>query len=159
MAYLIDLTNYKNRVMEILLSDKKIVSLITNKDISDDDLPAKELAYSRVYPYDFIPDTATEQCMYICFDVDVIGTPTEYTSEVALYVYFICHKEYLRIPGVGIRTDLTAGRIDELINGQLGWGFDRIELQKCTRFNPGVDFEGRVLKYTGRVRNRVNDRI
>ena len=63
-----ELFNYKNQLMKDLLTNEKIVKLI------DDTVPisqASKLAYKKVFPYEYLPDTAKNGDTFICFDVDV----------------------------------------------------------------------------------------
>ena len=54
--------------MEDILTNESIVRLV-NEDISLED--AKLLAYSQVFPCEYIPQTVQEGKTFICFDVDI----------------------------------------------------------------------------------------
>lgn len=158
MPNLSNLTEYKNRFMEFLINNKQICSLLTDTD--GESIPYDNLKYTQIFPYDFIPDTIDEQKTFICFDVDIPRVKTLAVTDVYLYVYVFTHKDLMRIPQKGIRPDLICHVIDTAINGDTTWGFEKLELESCTRMSPpGHDMRGRVLRYRVEDWNRFGDKL
>lgn len=159
MANLSEITIYKSKLMKTMLSDKKIVALLTNSDEESTLVPNTTLAYTQVFPYDFIPEPSTEQTSFICFDIDVPRTQTCAVKDVYIYIYIFTHKDLMRVQGEGIRTDLIASRVDYIINGDTSYGFGKVELQSLSRISPVSDFQGRILKYYVQDFNRICEKL
>ena len=72
--------DYKNLLMKDLCSNENIVKLVTgNKDAA---VPNHQLAYSQIYPFQFVWETESESRTFICFDMDIVSVPnkTYYTQ-------------------------------------------------------------------------------
>lgn len=87
--------DYKNQLMEDLLTTESIVKLI---DESIDMKDAAKLAYKNVFPYEYLPDTVEHGETFICFDVDVSKAPTKTYFLPTIYVWIFAHKSKLRLP-------------------------------------------------------------
>ena len=61
--------DYKNLLMKTLCSNPEIVRLVT--DSKEAPVPHYDLAYTQLFPFEFIPDTVGEGMTFICFDVDI----------------------------------------------------------------------------------------
>ena len=89
--------------MEDLLTSESIVRLLDD-DISMED--AGNLAYSHVYPCEYVPETVQDGKTFICFDVDIQKSVNKTYLLPALYVWVFTHRSKLRLPnGGGVRTD------------------------------------------------------
>ena len=77
---------YKDRLMKDLLTNEEIVNLL------DEDVPienAKSLAYSRVFPFEYVPDTVEHGDTYICFDVDIQEVFNKTFLSPTLYIWVL----------------------------------------------------------------------
>lgn len=150
-----EIFSYKNKMSKLFSSDKEMVQLIT--DYEDVELPAKDLAYTHLFPYEFVPDTSDEARTFVCFDVDM-----EYVYEKTnktfyypiIYVWIVVHKSKLRLKEGGVRLDGIANRVDELLNGNRFFGIGTLELHTVERWRPNRDYLGRTLVYHTREWNR-----
>ena len=79
-----DFFDYKNQLMEDLLTTESIVRLL-NDDISLED--SYKLAYTQVFPYEFIPETVEEAKTFVCFDVDIQESISKTFLSPTLYVW------------------------------------------------------------------------
>ena len=70
--------------MQDLLTNEKIVKLI-DRDVSLEDAPS--LAYKKVFPYEYIPDTVNNGDTFVCFDVDVLDVINKTFLNPTLYVW------------------------------------------------------------------------
>lgn len=138
---------YKNKLMEDLCTDSDIVSLLTGD--ADHILPATDLIYKQMFPYEYIPDTEDKAHSFICFDVDIAKVDATLYTPV-LYIWVFCHRSSLRIPGGGVRPDELAAAVNKKINGSWKYGLGTLDLDSATRFSPAQDFLGRVLTYETR---------
>ena len=155
MAYeqLDELFDYKNKLMEDLLTNHDIVSLINeNVDLKH----AKQLVYTHVFPYEYVPDTVEEGKTFICCDVDIQKTINQTFLLPTLYIWVFTHKSKLRLPEGGVRTDRLCSKIAGAINGSREYGLGELELYSVKRFAPMTDFQGKVMTFYAKDFNRMH---
>lgn len=76
---------YKNQLMQDLLTNEQIIMLLSGS--GQEKSEPNSLAYSQVFPYEYIPDTITHGQTYICFDVDIQRAPSKtFLSPTNLYL-------------------------------------------------------------------------
>ena len=61
--------DYKNQLMEDILTNQTVVDLLGSD--TKHAVPAYELAYTQVFPFEYIPETVEHSRTYICFDIDI----------------------------------------------------------------------------------------
>lgn len=144
--------DYKNKFMKDLCCNKEIVPLITDK--SDSKVPNHTLAYSQVYPYEFVPETVDNGQTFVCFDVDIVEVINKTFYVPVLYVWVFTHKSKMRLSTGGIRTDMLSSKINDMLNGSRFYGLGELELRQVGRFSPITDYQGRVLTYYAKDFNR-----
>lgn len=137
--------NYKNQLMEDILTTESIVSLMYEK--GNYSIPAYDMAYSQVFPYEYIPDTIEHGMTYICFDVDIQKSANQTYYYPIIYVWVFTHKSLMRIPGGGVRVDNIASEIAKKLSGSMMYGLGRLELYSSKRFAPIADYQGKVLTF------------
>lgn len=154
MAYeqLDELFDYKNQLMEDLLTHKDIVALI---DDTVELKNAKRLVYKQVFPYEYVPLTVEEGKTFICCDVDIQKTVNQTFLLPTLYVWVFTHKSKLRLPEGGVRTDKLCSKIAAAINGSREYGLGELDLYSVKRFAPMTDFQGKVMTFTAKDFNRL----
>lgn len=146
--------DYKNQLMEDLLTNESIVRLLDDEiDMSD----AKRLAYTQVFPCEYIPETVQDGKTYICFDVDVQKSVNKTFLEPVLYVWVMTHRSRLRLPEGGVRTDAICAEICKEINGSLRYGLGELDFYSAKRFAPMTDYQGKVLTFYAKDFNRQFD--
>ncbi|MBR4021278.1 MAG: hypothetical protein IKI94_01565 [Ruminococcus sp.] len=146
--------DYKNQLMKELCCNEAIVKLVTDKDNSD--VPNHTLAYSQIYPFEFVPETVDNGQTIICFDVDVAEVINKTFYVPVVYVWVFTHKSKMRLSTGGIRTDKIAAEIDKVLNGSRYYGLGELNLKSVGRFSPIADYQGRVLTYYAKDFNRLN---
>ena len=146
--------DYKNQLMEDLLTNEDIVRLIDDTVALQN---ADSLAYTHVFPFEYIPDTVQEGKTYICFDVDVQRTADKTFLSPTLFVWVFTHRSKLRLPEGGVRTDKLCSEICKAINGSREYGLGELNLYSVKRFAPMTDFQGKVLTFYAKDFNRVYD--
>lgn len=148
-----DFYDYKNQLMGDLLTTESIVHLL-DADISMED--ADSLAYTQVFPFEYVPETIQEGKTYICFDVDVQSSEGPTFLTPYLYIWVFTHKSLLRLPdGRGVLTDELASEICKKINGSLFYGLGELDFYSSRRFAPMTDYQGKVLTFHTREFSRV----
>lgn len=150
-----DFFDYKNKLMEDLLTNETIVNLI-DEDVRFED--AKSLAYNNVFPYEFVPETVQDGKTLICFDVDIQRVPNKTFLYPTLFVWVFTHKSLLRLPdGGGVRTDRLCHEICKQINGSREYGLGELNLYSVKRFAPMTDFQGKVITFEMKEFNKQYD--
>lgn len=163
--YLEDLYDYKNQFMKDILTNQDIVNLIANTTdkLASETTPfdGKELLYSQVFPFEYIPDTVEVGKSYVFCDVDIQSTPPTNNGLIylpILYVWVLSHKSILRLPnGGGVRTDAICSEIEKTIEGKWDYGMGKMTLYAVKRFSPMIDFNGKVMIYHMKEIKRVYD--
>lgn len=143
--------DYKNKLMGDLLTNPEIVRLI------DDDIKiehAPSLMYSRVFPYEYVPETVENGYTFVCADVDIQSSPNKTYLFPVLYIWIFTHKSKLRLPEGGVRTDKLCSEVCKAINGSLKYGLGELHLYSAKRFAPMTDFQGKVLTFHTKDFNR-----
>ena len=106
--------DYKNQLMEDLLTNPRIVQLLCDNDIIPEH--PEKLVYEQVYPYEYIPDTVEHGQTFICCDVDIQRSINKTYLLPVLYIWVFSHKSKLRLPEGGVRTDKLASEIAKTID-------------------------------------------
>ena len=152
--YLEEFYDYKNQLMDDLLTNDTIKKLLSDDGISDVD--PMDLMYKQVFPYEYVPETVEHGQTFICCDVDISKTFNSTFLSPTLYIWVFTHKSKLRLPQGGLRIDSLVSEIDKEINGSRKYVLGELNLASSKRFAPMLDYQGKVLVYEGREFNRVN---
>lgn len=145
--------DYKNRFMEDMLTNQKIVALL-NPSVSVEN--AARLAYTQVFPFEFVPETVEDAKTYICFDVDIQKAANKTFYYPTLLVWVFTHKSLLRLPEGGVRTDKLCAEIAKAVDGSRYYGLGELELNMVKRFAPMTDYHGKVLTFNAKDFKRVS---
>lgn len=145
--------DYKNQLMGDLLTNKSIVQLLDDSISMDD---ADKLAYTQVFPCEYIPETVQDGKTFVCFDVDIQQTSNKTYLLPTLYVWVFTHRSQLRLPnGGGLRVDRMCSEICKAINGSRKYGLGELDLYSVKRFAPMTDYQGKVITFYARDFNRM----
>lgn len=147
-----ELKIYKTQLMKDICSDRKVVDLITDREKNQ--LPKFDLRYTKVFPYEFVPETVEDGCTFVCFDVDIDNVENKTIYEPVLYVWIFTHKSKMRLAKGGVRTDELSAAINKILNGNRQYGLGELNLRAVERFSPAKDYQGRVLVYSATDFNR-----
>lgn len=148
--------DYKNQLMHDLLENENIVKLIdSNIPIAD----ARKLAYKKVFPYEYLPDTANNGDTFVCFDVDVLEVYNKTFLSPTLYVWIFTHRTNMRLKEGGLRVDELCALLCEKINGSRDYGMGQLEFQSMRRFAPMTDFQGKCLTFKAVDVNKYHEPI
>lgn len=149
-----ELFDYKNQLMEDVLTRESIVNLLCKNGETADD--AVSFAYTKVFPYENVPETVEYADTYICFDVDIQKSQDKTFLLPVIYVWVFTHKSLLRLPEGGVRTDKLASEIAKALNGSRYYGLGELDLYAVKRFAPMTDYQGKVMTFHTREFNRRN---
>lgn len=146
-----DFFDYKNKLMEDLITNESIVSLIKDGTKAEN---AASLIYTQVFPYEYVPETVQTGGTYICFDVDIQNVSNKTFLTPVLYVWVFAHRSNLRLPEGGVRTDKLCSEICEAINGSRYYGLGELSLYSVKRFAPMTDYQGKLMTFYAKEFNR-----
>lgn len=146
--------DYKNQLMEDLLTNEEIVHLI-NPNIAMED--AHSLAYTQIFPCEYVPETVDDGQTYVMFDVDVNSTYEKTFYEPILYIWMIVHRSQMRLPSGGVRADALCSAIAEAINGSFQYGMGALDFVSAKRFAPMTDYVGKMLTFRARDFSKAYD--
>lgn len=149
-----DFFDYKNQLMGDLLTNETIVSLV-GEDVDFED--ATELAYTRIFPYEYVPQTTENGWTYICFDVDIMQSPDKTFYLPTLYIWVFSHRSRLRLKEGGARPDKICSEISKAINGSRYYGLGELNLYSVKRFAPMTDYQGKCMTFHAKDFKRVYD--
>lgn len=154
LAGLDELFDYKNQLMNDLLTNKRIVRLL-----SGDDKPAptaQSLMYRQVFPYEYVPDVIEHGQTFLCCEVDIKEVIDKTFLIPVLYIWIFTHKSKVRLPEGGVRTDKLASEITKAINGSRMYGLGELNLSSVKRFSPVSGYQGRILTFNAKDFNRLS---
>lgn len=137
--------DYKNQLMEDILTTESIVRLISEK--KEPEMPAFDLAYTQVFPYEYIPETIEHGQTFICFDVDIQKAANQTYLQPVIYIWVFTHKSLMRLPEGGVRTDAIAAELAKKLNGSRMYGLGTMDFFSSKRFAPITDYQGKVLTF------------
>lgn len=143
--FLDEFYDYKNQLMEDILTTESIVSLVSEK--KDHPIPAIDLAYTQVFPYEYIPETIEHGQTFICFDVDIQKSSSQTFLTPIIYIWVFTHKSRMRLPEGGVRTDAIAAELAKKLNGSWMYGLGKLDFYSSKRFAPVADYQGKVLVF------------
>ena len=146
--------DYKNQLVNDLLTNETIVKLINESNTLED---ADSLVYSQVFPYEYVPETVQDARTFICCEVDIQRAFNKTFLSPTLYVWVFTHKSLMRLPEGGVRVDKLCSEICKEINGSRDYGLGELDLYSCKRFAPMTDFQGKVMLFEAKDFNRTHD--
>ena len=118
--------NYKNQLMNDLMTSEQIVCLLNDSEEVRCD--PERLVYSQVFPYEYVPDTVAHGQTFICCDVDIQRVESKTFLRPTLYIWVFTHKSKMRL----------------------------LEFMSSRRFAPITDYQGKVLTFQARDFNRLS---
>ncbi len=148
-----ELFDYKNQLMDDLLTNTDIVKLMS--DDGKTEVAPETLMYTQVFPYEFVPDVTEHGQTFICCEVDIKEVLNKTYLVPALYIWVFTHKSKVRLPGGGVRTDKLSSIITSIINGSRMYGLGELNLQSAKRFSPITNYQGRILTFYAKDFNRL----
>lgn len=146
--------DYKNRFIEDILTSETIVNLIDDEGEFKDNV--KDLVYTHVFPYEYVPDTVQNGWTFICCDVD-IWKSGKTTYNPVLYVWVFSHRSRLRLDEGGVRPDKICSEICKKLVGSRFYGLGELEISYVKRFAPMTDYQGKVMRFDARDFNNLFD--
>lgn len=163
MPNLSELSEYKQNLLTLFMTDPRIVSVLKNEKAEK--LPAIDLRYKQIYPWKQVVGTSEEAKTFITFNISVPDCPTIAVADFYLYIWVFSHeslmpfdKQVAEKTGVdmrGTRDDVLCHLITEALNGDTTYGFGKLSLKKSDFFDAGPGYAGRYLIFHVQDHNRI----
>lgn len=144
MAYLEKIPEYKSDLLKLFMKNDNIVEYIGNKDESIQD--PVDLIGVNVFPTPYIPDTETEVKTYICMDMYVPRVQDKIFKTIRIVINIFSHKD-MSLYKSKSRVDLLNIEVDKILNGNLDFGIDEVELVSVLPYIPNSNFSGKQIIY------------
>jgi len=144
MAYLEEIYQIKNKVIDLILESQPIIDAIDNQTVDTN----KELIGKNIYRDLYIPDTQDEAKTYICVTAYVNKVQDKLIKTVDLNFYIFTHQSIMNFNDTYTRVDCIQSKIDKIINGNYDFGIDATGLKGSRQFRPNAKFGGVELSYT-----------
>lgn len=163
MSNLYYVSEYKNKIISLLLENKNFTTLIN--PASDDGA----IFDTHVFDYDFTNDNISDRKTFVFVETDIDAIRHNLFADCNLYVYVFTFKELVRltestapnvsqVKNMGYYADTYANRIDVLCNivdeivnrNDSIKGITSIEPsgeEFCTLYSPNNNYYGKCLKY------------
>lgn len=152
LSQLEDIFDYKNKLMEELITNQTIVELIApNRNYMDN---PEGLIYKTVFPFEYVPDTLEDAATYVCYDVDIQKVFDKTYLQPTLYVWVLTHKSLMRLDEGGVRVDKIVSEITKMLNGSRCYTMGELELYGVRRFSIMNDYCGKQITFVGKEWNR-----
>jgi hypothetical protein len=151
LSFLKEITEYKNTVINRLLSDQELCKAIfyADKDfLEKDDIEyTDELVYNNIYPHRFIPDTATETNTYLTITCSDFRPTGNSFKNGLLAIYMFTHRDNFKTEYGYTRMDFVLSKVEELLNSQRGIGIGELQFYSLNEYVVNEKFQGYALIY------------
>lgn len=94
--YFEQIPKYRDTIMESICKCDAIIDLVRPED--NPNMGAMDLAYKRIFPYDFMVGKTTDVGTYICFDIVAPRIINRSFSDFNIYIWIIAHERTMRTP-------------------------------------------------------------
>lgn len=144
---------YKTEALRLLCHSDEFRRLMANGRCPHPSV--KQLLDAYLIPWEFVPDTATDEASYVCCKVDMQSV----TSTYLLQFYILVHRSLMRMPDgePGSWADLLTIEINRLLNGNDQFGLGRAAVMPFTHYTVGSSFYGRLLSFQINDFNRFGE--
>lgn len=145
MAFMEEITRYKEKIMELLWRNSDIKNII--REVMN--LPSLSYAQFRKYVkrYGKHPDRIQEEGVYLFFEVDPTSIQNSTISRYTIYFWIFVNDDIVETPKGEVLTDTIASIIDKVINGSSNFGIGPLELVSAPTSNTITGWCCRQLTY------------
>lgn len=143
MAYLEEIYEIKNKVIDLIVNSQNITKVIDNSDF-----PNKELIGENIFRDLYIPDVDSTAKTYICVTAVVNKVMQKLYKNVDLHFYIFTHQDIMDLNDKYTRVDCIQSEIDKIMNGSFNFGIDSVVLKGSYSFRPNSKFGGVELIYS-----------
>ncbi|ASA22754.1 hypothetical protein [Paenibacillus donghaensis] len=151
MSFLKEISEYKDTIINRLLSDQELCKAVyyadegflEKPDIDDLD----NLIYENIFPHRFIPDTTETAKTFVTIScTDYRPTGNSFKNGL-LNIYMFTHRDLFRTDYGYTRMDFIMTKIEELMNSKRGIGLGELGFGGLNEYVVNEKFQGYVLSY------------
>lgn len=151
MAFLTEITQYKNTVMRRLTEDRQLCKalfysqpdFLEQPDLADRSI----LAYNHIYPYPFLPDEQSDAKTLITMSFNKCELVNNAFKKGEICLNVMTHQSLFETAYEGTRVDFLLERIDALLNARAGIGIGKLAFQSLNEFTANPRFMGSSISY------------
>lgn len=144
MAYLEEIPSYKDDLLHAFIENENIITLIGSKDQNIQD--PVDLIGENIFPNPYVPDTQSEVKTYLCMDIYVPRVRDKLFKDVQIVINIFSHKNMSTYKGKS-RVDLLNIEVDKILNGNMDFGIDSVQLYSVMPYLPNNHFFGKQIIY------------
>lgn len=155
MTYEKQISEIKQKIMNLLVKNENIVAAIDSANIVDSD----DLIYNNLW-YSFrIPDMETEKLTHICLKCNVSESRgTDLTNDLDIYFLIVTHQDLMKVPRTSVargctRIDYIAGQIELMLNKRKDLGLKEIRLVSSIEDSTDARHPCRIMRFRGACLN------
>lgn len=156
MSYEKQISEVKNKIMNLLVNNQNIVDAIGNKAAVDPD----DLIYQNFWYTFRVPTVETEKMTYICLRCNVMESyTTDLTNDLDIYILIATHQDLLyetrdTVARGCTNIDYIAGQIELMLNRRKDLGFKDLRLVSSEEDALDVYHPCRILRFRGACINK-----
>lgn len=151
MAFLSEISDYKNTIIERLLSDQELCKalyyqtpdFLEQPDIED----ASELIYNNIYPHRFIPTIDQTMWTYVTMALGDFRLIKRSFKVGTIAINVFTHRTTFKTDYGCTRVDYIVNKIDEMMNEQRGTGVGKLEFDYLKEYVVNENFQGYCIAY------------
>lgn len=155
MSFLTELKTNRLSLLKLFLGDQELVDLVSNE--TGHQIPAFDLQFEQIFPYKWIDNTVSDTRVFLCFSL-ASRAQSDLTKKTLMRVWVFMHKDLMRMSDC-IRQDAILSRVDELLNGNEGFGVSDVVFSSCDDIS-GLpkDYYGGYVEYYVKNINKITCR-
>lgn len=129
------LRDYKNKIMEAIISDPELVMAIANNNPMFLEAPVKDpaaLLYKQIFPYKWTaPETPERKEVYITMSFAVDRLEGGIFNNITFTIYVMVHKDIMRIDDgtdYMLRSDYIMEKLEDIFHESRDFGVGKLQL-------------------------------
>lgn len=140
---------WKNLILSDLMSSDDFMEAL---DVTNEE-QQKGLVYSRLFPYEFVPQTSSEVTTYVWVEVSIkqISSNKIY-SYPTITITMVSHQDHMKLSFSGLsasRNDYLAELVDNMFNGATKFGTTKLVLIKNAPYSINSTYRCREVVFKG----------
>ncbi|OME55387.1 hypothetical protein BSK59_12975 [Paenibacillus odorifer] len=156
MSRLKELTEFKNTIIQRIVSNQDILKAVYYRDqnfLNQPNVDNESVLYKNIFPYNFIPSSPEEVGQvktYITLSItDYKPVGGSRFRAGSVYIYTFSHKSLFKVdlPTGDLRVDFIVAGLDEMLSDKRGIGIGELEFVGMKEYIVNQDYQGYVLHY------------
>lgn len=141
-------SDWKNKTISMILNNDEIIDCL---DLSESEF--EEPVYTRIFPYNHIPQTIEETKVFITVSVSIPKiTFNKIWAYPRLTIRIISHQEKMKLNKAGVsatRIDYISQLVDKMLAGRTEFGYGRLSLVTNDEYLLNITHHCREMVFIG----------